>query len=106
PRLEQIDLTQKKMRQRKLGIKRNSFLRVLFSDWIKLLTKQHASGKEIRRCRFRRDVEHFGEGASRVRIVFSLDIAKPENVGGVHVRTRVPGLDFFEQRDSICRAAV
>src|SRR5439155_1077892 len=65
PRLEQIELAQKKMGQRKLGIKRNSFLRVLFSDWIKLLAEEHSRGKEIRRCRFRRDVEHFGEGASR-----------------------------------------
>src|SRR5207244_7046742 len=68
PRLEQIELTQKKMGQRKLGIKRNSFLRVLFSDWIKLLTKQHASGKQIARCTFRRDVEHLGERSEERRV--------------------------------------
>ena len=38
-----------------------------------------------------------------MRIIFGLDIADAENIGGIHVRPRIPALHLFEQRNRVRR---
>ena len=60
-----------------------------------ILAQQHARGEEIRRRGIGRDAEHFRESAASLWIVFGLDVADAEDVGGIDVGVGKPGLHFL-----------
>src|SRR5436853_6423584 len=91
-RLIQMQLPEKKVRQRKPGIERDRLLRVLFSDRIELLPQQHARSKKIRRRRLRLHVKHARERLPRLGIIPGLYIAEAEDVRGIHICPRMPPL--------------
>ncbi len=99
PRLVQMQLTQKEVRQRKFRIERNRFLGVLFGDGIEFLAQQHARSKQITGGRIRRNIKHAGKSLPRLRVVLGLDVAQSQNVDRIHVGARIPGLNFLQQRN-------
>ena len=84
------------MRQRKLGIKLDGFLAVLFRDLTEVKAKQEARSEKVGGGGIGQDLKHFREGGTGVGVVFCLDVSDTENIGGVDTGARIPGLDFFE----------
>src|SRR5579885_2164906 len=104
-RLVEVNLAEKRMRERQLGIKLGGFPGVVLGDRGEILPQQHSRGEEIAGRRVRGDTEHLRERSPRPVVVFCLDVADAENVRGVHVRARIPSLHFFKGSDGVRRTA-